>query len=206
MKHYALTLVALVVLSGAAIWFVASRPSARTAPPMLAPKPLPAEVTPVITRPTPAAPLPTPANISPGQEASASTPAPAALGLLIAEPQEAKDRIRYLVSTFDPVETATIVRYLDHPDAEVRLEAASGLVVMGDMAAVAGLRLAAQKAEARQATVEAATMQEAAALLASPQANTVRFSPVPAGERTWQTKSRSIAEPDGGQEKTDTLK
>lgn len=196
MKHYALVLVALIILSGASIWLVASRPTASGSLPRPAGETASRKAASAASARLEAASVTTPledeaAPAPPANSASAAD----AIVPLVTDPQEAKALIRGLASTFDPAETATLLRYLEHPHAEVRLEAASGLVMLGDAAAVHALRLAAEKADARQASPEGATLREAAEILASAQAGGPRISPTPAIERTIQGKPWRPAAP-----------
>lgn len=172
MKRYALILLAVVVATGGCIWLLAIRPATPASPPPLLN---------VTSAPPPAIPAmpsaeeknaPGPAAIDQGSATSDTTPAnaaePGGLPPLTADPVAAKERIQQLAMTFNEAEVPALARYLEHASPEVRLEAASGLVLLGDMSAAPYLQAAANRAELLQATSEATTLREAAELLAKP--------------------------------------
>lgn len=172
MKRYALILLAVVAATGGCIWLLAIRPAAPANPPPLLN---------VTSAPPPTAPAmppaeeknaPGPTAIDEGSAKRDATPAnaaePGGLPPLIADPVAAKERIQQLAMTFNEAEVPALARYLEHASPEVRLEAATGLVLLGDMSATPYLQAAANRAELLQATSEATTLREAAELLAKP--------------------------------------
>ncbi len=183
-------MIAVALSVGAGIWLLASRP--------VDPPRIPAINPPTTGHPaqTAAAPLPVPPPVTPPQSPPSAASAAPTQAPLIADRETAKQQLRAWAATFDAAALPSILPYLEHPEAEVRMAAASALVMLGDGAAAPALLTAAEKASGRQAEVEATTFNEAADLLSRPTG--IHMPAVPATNRqvtqnTWDPAARAGA-------------
>ncbi|HSH95708.1 MAG TPA: hypothetical protein VK968_16310 [Roseimicrobium sp.] len=173
MKKAAIALASALLL---VVLFLSLRPG-KIAP--ASPTPPPA-ATPAITTATPptlfeSAPIPAPAPkpaapapvlpASPAARASVSRPT--AVITPAAEPSKAADLniMHEAMISYDPANLPVIARYLDHTDKELRTAALNNMLQMGDKAAAALLRKAAETAATPQ---EAVAMLDAATYLELP--------------------------------------
>lgn len=193
MKSFVLCLIAVVLVTSGMIWLLASGPAL---------PPPPAE------RPAPIVPATVQAN-TPMKDAdrtnlvpetnsdAATTPLgiPATTGAapspLIEDREAAKEQLRTWAANFSPEGLPKVLGYLDHADSEVRMAAAGALVLLGDGSAAPALLVAAEKANARSAEVEAATFREAAELLSRPNTMPMPAVPSPSGKfekKVWSAQ------------------
>jgi hypothetical protein len=178
MKSFVLCLIAVVLVTSGVIWLLASGPA------LPAPRAEHASSSvPAVSQTSAPKGAATSANQL-HESNSAALTAPAAISApsgtasspLIEDREAAKEQLRTWAANFSPEELPKVLGYLDHADSEVRMAAAAALVLLGDGSAAPALLVAAEKANARNAEVEAATFREAAELLSRP--NTM---PMPAG-------------------------
>lgn len=193
MKSFVLCLIAVVLVTSGMIWLLASGPALPAPPAERTSSAVPA----VSQTSAQKGAATSPYQLHEPNAAAVTAPAaiPATTGTapspLIEDREAAKEQLQTWAANFSPDELPKVLGYLDHADSEVRMAAAAALVLLGDGSAAPALLVAAEKANARNAEVEAATFREAAELLSRPNTMPMPAVPSPSGKfekKVWSAQ------------------